>query len=322
MCGIAPVTEEQMGLIAARQAIAGQATNSPFGSDDQIGMLNLINAESMRLALANVDPRKVYDLSTDFFAGMPSYVAGGDLSFQFWMTHVPSDEMFTNSDTNPKNLSYTGDSVAFYTHTGTHVDTLNHFSYDNKVWNNFSAEKDLGRVWNIGGADKHPPTIARGVLLDIPATQGVDQLPDDYGIGPQEISDALKRQKTEIRFGDVVCIRTGRMRMWPDMKYIEMPEPGLTLDGAKFLAEAGVVTIGADNMGVEQRTPHPTIPGWMNIPVHWYLLVEAGVPMIEVMDLEELAADKIYEFAYVGAPMKIRGATGAPIRPLAIPLGR
>lgn len=316
MCGIAPVTEEQMKLIAARQAIAGEATNSPFGSDDQIGMLNNISVESMRTVLANVNPSKVYDMSTDFFEGMPSYVAGGDMSFQFWMTHTPRDEMFDGSK-----ISYSGDSVAFYTHTGTHVDTLNHFSYDNKVWNNFSVKKDLRRVWTIGGADKHPPTIARGVLLDIPATQGADILPDDYGIGPKEIEDALKRQNTEIRFGDVVLIRTGRMKMWPDWKYLDMPEPGLTLDGARVLAEAGAITIGADNLGVEQRIPQAT-PGWLNIPVHYYLLIEAGVPMIEVMDLEELAADKVYEFAYVGACMKIRGATGAPIRPLAIPFGR
>ncbi|GAA4012692.1 cyclase family protein [Streptomyces plumbiresistens] len=315
MCGFTTVTEEEKSLIAARSAIAREATKSPFGSDDQIGMLNVINADSMRMALANVDPRKVYDMSTDFFPGMPSYDTNGDMSFQYWLTHTPRDEMFDGSD-----IGYSGDSVAFYTHTGTHVDTLNHFSYNSKVWNNFSVEKNLRRDWNVGGADKHPPTIARGILLDIPATQGADVLPDSYGIGRQEIEDALKRQNIEVRFGDVVLVRTGRMRLWPDRKYLDMPEPGLTLEGAKALAENGAVTIGADNLGLEVRIPHPTLPGFMNLPVHYYLLIEAGIPMIECMDLEELAADGVYEFAYVGACMKIRGATGAPVRPLAIPL--
>lgn len=317
MCGFTTVTAEQATLIAARSAIAHEVTKSPFGSDDQIGMLNIINAESMRSTLANVDPRKVYDLSTDFFPGMPSYDLNGDMSFQFWMTHTPRDDMFEGSD-----VSYSGDSVAFYTHTGTHVDTLNHYAYNNTVWNKFNVEENLQRVWNVSGADKHPPTIARGVLLDIPATQGAERLPDAYGVGRKEIEDALKRQKVEVRYGDVVVLRTGRMQLWPDRKYLDMPEPGLTLDGAKALAENGVVTIGADNLGLEQRLPHPTLPGFANLPVHYYLLMEAGIPMIECMDLEELARDGIYEFAYIGACMKIRGATGAPVRPLAIPLGR
>nr|WP_296773447.1 cyclase family protein [Rhodococcus sp. (in: high G+C Gram-positive bacteria)] len=317
MCGFHTVTEDQAKLIAARTAVARQVTKSPFGSDDQIGMLNLIDADSMRSALANVDPRKVYDLSTDFFPGMPSYDTNGDMSFQFSMSHTPRDEMFDGKD-----ISYSGDTVSFYTHTGTHVDTLNHYSYENKIWNEFSVDENLRRTWNVAGADKHPPTIARGVLLDIPATQGADTLPDSYGIGRKEIEDALKRQNVEIRFGDVVAIRTGRMQLWPDRAYLDMPDPGLTLDGAKALAEQGVVTIGADNLGLEQRLPHDTLPGFMNLPVHYYLLMEAGVPIIECMDLEELAADGVYEFAYIGACMKIRGASGAPVRPMAIPMGR
>lgn len=317
MCGTHLVTEKEKSLIAARQSIAGEVTSSPFGSDDQIGMLNLIDAESMRLALANVDPRKVYDLATDFFHGMPSYDTNGDMSFQIGMSHTPRDEMFDG-----QKITYSGETVSFYTHTGTHVDTLNHYSYYNKVWNNFSVEENLSRTWNVSGADKHPPTVARGILLDIPATHGANVLPDDYGVGSKEIKDALKRQNIELRLGDVVLVRTGRMSLWPDRKFLDMPEPGLTLDGAKFLAEAGAVSIGADNLGVELRLPHATLPGYLNTPVHHYLLLEAGIPMIECMVLDELAADSIYEFAYIGACMKIRGATGAPIRPLAIPLSR
>lgn len=321
MCGPTVVNEEQKSQIAARNNTFQEASTSPFGSDDQIGMLNLVSPESMRAALANVDPRKIYDMSTDLFTNMPSWTMTGDLSFQIWMSHTPrgtvNDDITGLGKEKNEIVSYSGDSIAFYTHTGTHVDTLNHYGYHNKIWNNFSADEHIGRTWDVCGADKHPPVIARGILLDIPATENVDMLPDSYGIGAQELQHALQRQNTELRVGDVVLVRTGRMTTWPNNDAYLYNSPGLNREGAEFLAQAGAITIGADNVGLEQQ-PAPVGEIWP--PVHSYLLAEAGVPMIEVLDLEELARDQVYEFAYFGACLKLRGATGAPIRPLAIPL--
>lgn len=321
MCGPTEVSEEQAGQIAARNNVFQEVSSSPFGSDDQIGMLNLISADSMRAALANVDPRKIFDLSTDMFTNMPSWTMTGDLSFQIWMSHTPrgtvNDDITGLGVEKNEIVSYSGDSIAMYTHTGTHVDTLNHYGYHNKIWNNFSADEHIGRVWDVAGADKHPPLIARGILLDIPATENVEMLPDSYGIGEQDLRNALQRQDIELRFGDVVLVRTGRMTTWPDPEKYLFSSPGLTREGAEFLAKAGAVTIGSDNIGIEQQ-PAPIGQIWP--PVHSYLLAEAGVPMIEVMDLEELAREKVYEFAFVAACIKLRGSTGAPIRPLAIPL--
>jgi kynurenine formamidase len=321
MCGPTEVTVEQAGQIAARNNAFQEVSTSPFGSDDQIGMLNLISPDSMRAALANVDPRKIFDLSTDMFTNMPSWTMTGDLSFQIWMSHTPRgtvvDDITGLGVAENEIVSYSGDSISLYTHTGTHVDTLNHYGYHNKIWNNFSADEHIGRVWDVAGADKHPPVVARGILLDIPATENVEMLPDSYGIGEQELRNALQRQETELRFGDVVLVRTGRMTTWPDHEKYLFNSPGLNREGAEFLAKAGAVTIGADNIGLEQQ-PAPVGQIWP--PVHSYLLAEAGVPMIEVLDLEELAREKVYEFAFIGACIKLRGATGAPIRPLAIPL--
>ena len=156
-------------------------------------------------------------------------------------------------------------------------------------------------------------------MLDIPAIAGVDVLPDSYGIGEADLKDALKRQGTELRTGDVVMVRTGRMSRWPDLEGYILDSPGLNMEGAKFLAEAGAITIGSDNVGIEQ-IPSPEDLLWP--PVHTYLLAEAGVPMIEVVDLEELSRDQTYEFAFIGAALKLRGASGAPIRPMAIPLAK
>ena len=115
----------------------------------------------------------------------------------------------------------------------------------------------------------------------------------------------------------MVLIRTGRMRAWPDAERFVPDEPGLDLDGARLLAERGAVLIGADNVGLE-RHPSPDPDNWQ--PVHGFLLAEAGIPIMEIVDLQELGAAGVHEFAFIGACLKIRGATGSPIRPLALPL--
>jgi kynurenine formamidase len=105
--------------------------------------------------------------------------------------------------------------------------------------------------------------------------------------------------------------------VWPDADAFIDDEPGLDLRGAEFLARSGAVAIGADNVGLE-RHPSGDPENWQ--PVHTYLLAEAGVPILELVYLEELAAAAVYEFAFVGACLKLRGATGSPIRPIALPL--
>ena len=107
------------------------------------------------------------------------------------------------------------------------------------------------------------------------------------------------------------------MSVWPDPDAYIPDEPGLDLAGAEFLARGGAMLIGADNIGLE-RHPSGDPESWQ--PVHTYLLAEAGIPIMELVDLEELAAEGVHEFAFVGACLKIRGATGSPIRPIALPL--
>ena len=58
--------------------------------------------------------------------------------------------------------------------------------------------------------------------------------------------------------------------------------------------------------------------GHATLPVHRILLVEAGIHIMEVMNLTELAAAGVGEFLFVAAPLKLVGATGSPTRPLAI----
>jgi kynurenine formamidase len=313
-------TPEQ--YIAARGATRRTVSTSPFGAGDEIGMLNLITPDSRSRVLAEADPAKVFDLSVEYFVGMPSFVQAGDPGFHIWMSHTPSGSVLDDTDgigeEQARLISYSGDCITMYTHCGTHIDSLNHFGYCGRIWNGFTEREHLGsRSWTVCGPETYPPIIARGVLIDVAAAHGCSMLPDSYGIGRDDLRMALARQGTSLRPGDVILIRTGRMTVWNDPQRYITDEPGLTRDGAEYLAEAGAIVIGADNVALEQD-PGPDTEDWQ--AVHAYLLAEAGVPIMEVVNLEELAAAELYEFAFLATAMPIRGATGAPLRPIAFPL--
>jgi kynurenine formamidase len=308
--------------IAALLAERHRPTASPFGPADEIGMLNLATAQAAERIMGRVDAGRVFDLATDYFIGMPSFTAGGDPPFQIWMSATPSggvnDDAMGLGEAQNRIVSRSGDSILMYTHTGTHVDALNHIGYDGTVWNGFTEAEHLGaRHWRVAGADRHPPIVARGVMIDVAGLHGVEMLPDSHAIGPDDLRHALARQGTELRAGDVVLVRTGRMSVWPDPEAYIPDEPGLNVAGAELLARSGAMLIGADNIGLE-RHPSGDPESWQ--PVHTYLLAEAGIPIMELADLEELAGEGVHEFAFVGACLKIRGATGSPIRPIALPL--
>lgn len=324
MCGPGIIDDDTMRRIAAFSAVSGDVTASPFGPDDQIGMLNLITPGTAHDQLARADGSRIFDLAVDMFVGMPTWTAGGEPPYAIWMVHTPDgtvvdDPIGVGREQNER-VAWSADAISMFTHCGTHIDTLNHFGYHGRIWNRFSAAEHLGSLhWRVAGADQIPPVIARGVLIDVPAALGVDVLPDAFAIGPSELSDALARQNTELSAGDVVMVRTGRMRYWPDPDRYLPKEPGLDRAGAQFLAEAGAAMIGCDNIALEQL-PSADPENWMT--VHTYLLAEAGIPIIEVVNLEELAQQELFEFVYIGASLKLRGATAGPVRPMAIPLRR
>lgn len=302
--------------VAAQTQPGGQAALSPWGSEDEIGRLNMMTDASRLSALSQITTGKVYDLSVDLFVGMPTCCseAFGDPSYQIWMTHTPS-----RGDSGEL-LAHSGDAVSLSTHTGTHIDTLNHFGLKGEIWNQVSADEALTvRGWTRSGAGKYPPILARGVLIDVAKAKKLDRLPPSYAITTADLQQALDAQGTTLSPGDVVLLRTGLMSLWPDRAAFGLfTQPGLGLEAARWLAEEQqVMLVGADNLGLESFPS--TDPGNF-APVHSYLLAEQGISMIEVLWLEELAQDEIYEFLFVAAPLKLRGASGSPIRPVAIPL--
>jgi kynurenine formamidase len=259
----------------------------------------------------------------EYFIGMPSWVAAGDPPYGIWMTHTPqgsvNDDLSGAGSTVHQKYSYCGDSIHLYTHCGTHIDTLNHLGHYGRFWNGWTADKNLGsRIWNKGGPEKYPPVIAHGVLLDVAAMKGVDCLPDAYAITPRDLQSAARRQKVEVRKKDVVLVRTGRMTKWPDFHGYLDRTPGISLAAAKWLCEeAGAMCIAGDTIALEVL---PSEQKNVFLPVHAYMFSTAGAQIMEVVDMEEIAAEKQYEFAFLGFPLKLRGATGAPMPAYAVPL--
>ena len=300
-----------------------QAADSPWGPDDQIGRLNLMTDASRAAILSRIDGGRVYDLGVEYHKDMPSWALLGDPTYQIWMTHTPRgtavDNVLGLGRQMHQRVSYSGDAVLMYTHTGTHIDALSHFGLDGKIWNGFHADEHQGDVgWKKAGVEQLPPIVARGVLIDVAAFKGIDVLPDSYRILPADLQGALEKQGVSLQSGDAVFIRTGRMRHIADArKFMDNP-PGIGLAAARWLVEEqGAMLIGADNLSLEVF-PVETPENW--VPVHTYLEAEQGVAIMEVVDLEALARDGVHEFAFIGAGLKLRGASGAPMRPIALPV--
>lgn len=313
-----------MGTLTFTSVYADQSKvgKSPWGPDDEIGRLNLMTEASKASVLSRISGGDVYDLSVEYFMGMPGWFPAGDPRYTFWMTHTPqgtvnSDPMNVGKEMN-EHVSYSGSAISMYTHTGTHIDALNHFGLDGKIYNGFDADKDLGdRGWNKTGAETIPPIVARGVLIDVAAYQGVEVLPPNFRIGKKEIQSALKSQNITLETGDVVLIRTGKMVNYKNTEaYLEAPA-GLGMTGARYLVEQGAMVIGGDNLSLEA---FPSEIEGNYLPVHTYLLAQHGIPIMELVNLEKLSQEKVYQFAFIGGSLKLRGADAAPMRPIAIPI--
>jgi kynurenine formamidase len=271
---------------------------------DEIGRLAWMTPESRAAALTEADASRPFDLAVDYFMGMPAWTVLGDPKYDIWLTHTPQGE----------GRDYAGTAISMYTHVGTHICSLNHLGHDGRFWNGWTAEEHLGsRAWRVGG--RYPPIVASGVLLDVAGAHGTDCLPDSYAITPEDLQAA---GAADLRAGDAALVRTGRMSRWPDHERFMNDPPGLGMAAARLLAEElQVMCIGVDCGGEPLPPEEPNT----FLPVHSYLLADMGVPVIENMWLEELAAASVRHFALLAFPLKLAGSTGLPVRPVALPVG-
>lgn len=203
-------------------------------------------------------------------------------------------------------------------HTGTHIDSLAHVACNGLLFGGVEAAKvQSASGFSALGMESVDPIVARGVLLDVCALHGVTRLANAHVITAEELAAAQTRANVDIRPGDVVLIRTGWAQLWGDsVAFVAegMGLPGPNEDGARWLADKGIRLTGSDTMAYE----HFAAVRADALPVHRLLIVERGIHIVENLNLEELAAARCVEFAFVLAPLKIVGATGSPVRPLAI----
>jgi kynurenine formamidase len=203
-------------------------------------------------------------------------------------------------------------------HTGTHLDALAHVSHQGKLHGGVDAsEAQTGGRFKRLGIETVEPIFCPGVLLDVAGFRGVDALPAGTPLTAAELRSVAESQRVELPVGGAVLIRSGWARHWATpLTYLghDSGVPGPDTSAAEWLATACRVT-GHDSMAYEHVPPGA---GHALLPVHRTLLVEHGIHIIENLDLEQLAADRVYEFVFVCLPLKFAGATGSPVRPIAV----
>jgi kynurenine formamidase len=250
---------------------------------------------------------RVFDLEQLRYAGAPSHPA-----------HAPGFNYFLHRHHAPGGPeSRTGASgiVVMPEHSGTHIDALAHQAENLTLHGGVRVDSGVqtSAGFRVLGIDTMAPIVGRGVLLDV---AGAHRLKQEHAITQEELERAAATAHVDIRAGDVVLVRTGYGALWGEPEEY-LRAAGVSGAGSRWLAERGVKAVGADNVAWDVVGPTDPELG-VTLPGHVLLLVRAGIPIIENLNLEELAAAKVYEFGFVCLPLKMRGATGSPVRPIAV----
>ena len=289
-----------------------------WGADDRIGNGNLLTAERRLEALKEVRTGELFELGHIIESGAPRIEPN---QTPFVMTIGPRADNVIRRRRESGAVNDAGttlERIEMTTHVGTHIDALGHASKGDKLYNGLDVAETLD---DFGlrelGIENVPPMVTRGVLLDVSGLDGSDALDVGRVITPDDLSRAEERADVEVSEGDVVCIHTGwgKWFMVDNARYVS-GEPGIDVPGAQWLTSRGVVAIAADNMAVEV-VPNPRHPELV-LPVHQHTLTEAGVYLVENLRTETLAARGLYRFCFVLLATRFRGATGCPVRPVAM----
>jgi kynurenine formamidase len=256
---------------------------------------------------------RVYDLEQPRFFGMPVFPS--HKPGYFYALHRRHGDGYQPAVSGPRTSA--AGMLQMMEHTGTHIDALCHQACGMKMYGDVPvAEVETPAGFTKLGVETVPPLLGRGILLDVAGWKGQAILPAKYSISGDELAACAKAQKVVVQAGDVLLVRTGFGARWDDEAFY-LQAAGVSKSGTLWAAEHGVVAVGADNMSwdvPEERDPETGA----NLFAHVYLLPKKGVYIIENLNLEALARDRTYVFGFVGIPLKFQGATGSPLRPLAL----
>lgn len=295
------------------------------GADDpERGPAARVSPESVLAALSLPRSGRVYSLAVPRFTGMPLF--GSHPPFQVTMYRTAAGLRGDGEQpwglVNEVNLGYMAEVVSGTSHSGAHVDALAHMTIgeDDHWYGGGTATRHLGdRGPTFGDGAKLPTFITRGVLLDVPGYRGVTALPAHEPVSADELQAVADHQGVEVRAGDVVLIRTGYMSQWPDPGAMARHvTAGPDISAARWLLERGVVATGSDTETFEvQPAPDPGHPANPQ-PVHTLLLIENAIYLFESIYLEDIARERVHEFLFIALPVKVRGATGSMLDPVAV----
>ena len=291
--------------------------HSRWGAGDQIGAGNLLTVERRLAALQSVRRGRLYDLSHEISANAP-YLLPNQTPYLLSIWASFRDSIKRRRAAGAKNEAGTNlERVEMTMHVGTHIDALGHFSIGDRLYNGLSAA-EVVTDWGLDrlGIEHAPPMIARGVLLDVAGLDGGQHLNPGRAVSADELARTADAAGVAVGAGDIVLVRTGWGRFFgtDNGRYVE-GEPGIDVAAARWLTSRDVVAIGCDNMAVEVL-PNPDRS--LMMPVHQHVLTEAGVYLIENLALEELARDRVWTFCFILLATKYKGATGCPVRPVAL----
>jgi len=279
---------------------------------DENSALRRITPAIVAGAATLVRSGQVYDLGAELSDDMPATDKNAFMPYRL-LTYRSSRDL--------NRAGEMGD-VSFYTevlmatpHGSTHIDALCHVSQGGRIFGGHQTvdvEHDFGMA--AAGIETVPPIVTRGVLLDVAAQHGVDRLADHYEISVADLQATAARQGTRLAPGDAVLVHTGKMGQYGvDNAALLAGQPGVGLDAALWLYDQGMAVLGSDTTGTE---PQP-VTDWEHT-VHVAMLLERGVHLVEWLNLEPLAGLAAPAFLFACLPLKLRGASGSWVRPVAI----
>ena len=307
-----------LGLFCAAPLATAQAPRLPdwwpseWGAEDQRGAANRITPAKVLEAVSLIEEGEIYELGRVYERGMPLV---GNRHFSLTIPGRP-----TSSSTEPNGVVYNDELVSGEIgQVGTQFDGLGHIGTERDgdyVFYNGHKLSEFGTAYGLTklGIENVGVLFTRGVLIDVARYKGVGRLDSGYIITVEDIEETLAMEDVEIREGDVVLFHTGWGQLWMvDNAAYGSGEPGPGITAIKWLVEKKIVMTGADNFAME------AVPGENpGIEGHQWLMNVNGIYNLENLDTSRLAADRVYEFAFIFAPLKLKGATGSPGNPIAV----
>jgi kynurenine formamidase len=285
-----------------------QRCPSKWGASDERGSANHMKPASVLKAAKLIQTGEVIELGHLLNQTMPFFgTRRFDVHTKRTFMNPPSNRRGSNEEV----------VIAEIGQVGTQFDAFNHQTIENSLYNCFKSDELATRGgFTKLGVEKVGALITRGVLIDVAGLKGVETLPDTYEITVQDLQQALQKQNLTLGPGDAVIIHTGWGKLWgKDNARFVKSCPGIGIPAAEWLAKQDPMLVGSDNWPVEvSPNPDPQI----SLPVHQIMLVVNGIHLLENMRLEELAAKKVYEFAFMLQPLKMQGGSGSTVAPIAV----